>query len=319
MLAEGAPARRRRWWSIQPPPQHWPVISARRAYAEVLGVYAVFFAGAVAAAIFSAAGHTPSDNINRWSQAVPASIGQLGLTALVIAVPVLLANRRQLGRGDLGLAVHQRVTIRSGIRMAAWALLGFIAGSGITAALQTGNFPYGQFSYPQLTVNLTVGAQAGFIEEIVVLAFVITTLEQARRPFREIVLVAVVLRVLYHLYYGPGAIGVIVWASVFIWLFLRFRTIVPLIVVHSLWDILAFLAHQWNGVAVADGLIWFALLITAVVVWLIDRSDAKQRGRTLFSPPGWYPDPSGAARWRWWTGTAWGPTAPLSAGEGPPQ
>jgi len=276
----------------------------------MLVVYGVFFASGIVAAAFSVAGHTPTTPATGWSEAVPASIDQVAITVLCVMVPVLLSARRGLRVGDLGLhrpGTPGAVTAAPGIRMAAWALLGLIAGGAVTSLLATGSFPAGRFSYPNLTLNLFHAAQAGFVEEIVVLAFVVTTLEQARRPRSEIVAVALLLRASYHIYYGPGVFGIFVWASIFLWLFLRFRTIVPLIAVHSAWDILAFLGQHWHFVEGLEVLAWFALFLTAFVVWLSTRSTGQSP--PPLATPGWYPDPFGQGDLRWFDGWRWTPAA----------
>ena len=50
--------RRVHWWPIQPPRADTPPISTRRAYVEVLALFAAFFASAIAAAAFSLAGNS---------------------------------------------------------------------------------------------------------------------------------------------------------------------------------------------------------------------------------------------------------------------
>ena len=309
-MAVAGTAKKRRWWWAQPPRTDTPVLSTRRAYTEVLVVFGTFFASGIVAAAFSVAGHTPTSPPAGWSEAVPASIDQVAITVLCVLVPLLLSARRSLRPGDLGLhrpGTPGAITLAPGIRMAAWALLGLIGGGAVTALLATGRFPVGKFSYPNLTLNLFHAAQAGFIEEIVVLAFVVTTLEQARRPRSEIVAVALLLRASYHIYYGAGVFGIFVWASIFLWLFLRFRTIVPLIAVHSGWDLLAFLGQHWRWVEGVEVLSWFALLLSAFIVWLSTRSSAPVP--PLLATPGWYPDPSGQENLRWFDGWRWTPAA----------
>lgn len=319
------PQRKASWWAAQQPSAGWPVISAPRAYVEVLGVFGAFFAASVAAAGFLVAGSSLPTNVPGWPAAIPSTIDQVAVTALAVVVPVLVVGRRGLGRRDLGLAVRQVITPGAGIRMAAWAVLALMAGSLITGALTTDRFPLGRLTAPALTLNLFHGLQAGFLEETVVLAFVVATLEQARRPLPEIVTVAVVLRASYHIYYGLGVLGVLVWAPAFVWLYRRFRTIVPLIVVHSAWDVLAVLSVRWRGVGVVDGLLVLALLVTAPITWLVDRANRRPvptgwpgpapmpgswsaggPGTPAPLPPsGWYPDPAGTPQWRWWTGAQW--------------
>ncbi len=309
-----------RWWSVPPAPVGPQTLTTRRAYLEVLGVFGVFFASGIAAAAFSVAGHNPSGTVEGWADAIPGSIDQIAVTVLCVLVPVLLARQRGLTRRDLGLS-KPAVTRSQWIRIAAWAVLALIAGSVVTGLLATGNYPEVR-SYPDLTYNLFHAAQAGFIEEVVVLAFVVVTLEQARRPRAEIIAVALVLRASYHIYYGPGVLGIFIWAAVFLWLFLRFRTIVPLIIVHSSWDLLAFLAYQWRAVGAVETLAFIALFITAFVTWLVDRGKRAPAGPgPMLGPPGWYLDPSGTGGLRWYSGWEWTPFAypPGPAPPYPPQ
>jgi hypothetical protein len=75
----------------------------------------------------------------------------------------------------------------------------------------------------------------------------------------------------------------------------------------------ALVAHPLASVA-RRSLGWFALaglggllLILGVVLLIVG---AVRRGRAYVpafavSPPGWYQDPSGSARWRYWDGTRW--------------
>jgi hypothetical protein len=278
----------------------------------VLLVFGVFFGSGIAVAAFTVAGHTTGGTINSWSQAVPASIDQVATTVLCVLVPILMVRRRGLTRADLGLVKPPPPPGPTGIRMAAWALLGLIVGGIVTSSLLTGHYVSGRLTNPDLVTQLFHAAQAGFIEEVVVLGFVVTTLEQARRPFAEIVVVALLLRASYHIYYGPGVVGIFVWASIFLWLFLRFRSILPLIVVHSAWDILSFLDQRWHAVGGFEVLVWVILFFTAIVLWLVGRQTRGLPGAAapmppMVHPPGWYPDPWRVGEERWFDGWVWHP------------
>ncbi len=118
--------------------------------------------------------------------------------------------------------------------------------------------------------------QAGVIEELVVLAFVVVTLRQAGRPWWEVTLVALVLRGSYHIYYGPGVFGILVWAALYYWIYLRFRSLIPMMVCHVAWDAVGFLSQRWSVVAGFGILTAVGLWIAAPITWLVERS-AKQR------------------------------------------
>jgi membrane protease YdiL (CAAX protease family) len=80
---------------------------------------------------------------------------------------------------------------------------------------------------------------AGVVEELVVLGYLVHRLEQLRRPAWQLVAVAVVVRVSFHLYYGPGIVWVVLWATASVLVYRRVRRLLPFIVVHALWDMQA--------------------------------------------------------------------------------
>jgi hypothetical protein len=337
-LTPSSPARH--WWSPQPPAPDLPELSTGRAYLEVLVVFGVFFGASVVAAGFSVAGDLPNSTLTHWGDAIPDTVDQVAQTVLCIMVPVLLVGRRGLGAASLGLS-KPKIGVRpvsAGIRMAAWALLALLAGGIVTTNLTNVSLLGGRFTYPDLVLNLFHALQAGFIEEIVVLGFVVVTLEQARRPRMEIFFVGLTLRMSYHIYYGPGVVGIAIWASLFLWLYWRYRSIVPLIVVHCAWDVFAVLGDRWRGVGGVEVLLILALFITAPVLWLVDRS-AERATRVPTSrsgyavgvmppttapwrtgSPGWYTEPFMAGFERWFDGTGWTtrirPAEPRDDGQG---
>lgn len=337
----------RSWWHPQPDPL-LPPISARRAYAEVLFVFAAFFAaGIVGAGLLLADRYRNPLSAASWAVYATQTVDVVMQIGLAVGLVLLLCERRGVKRASLGLAwprlADGRWAVAGTVRVVAWALFALIVGGVINAALQTGHLPIGRSTAPELVFGMFDSVQAGIIEELVVLAFVVVTLRQARRPWWEVTAVALILRGSYHIYYGPGVAGIVVWAAIYYWLYLRTRQLIPLMVCHACWDAVGFLSNRWSAAAVAAMLVVVAIWIAAPILWLIERNDRAPRpaaaGPPQFQPglppsglqprgpaapvsavpglqppgpapwalppPGWHPDPGGANRWRWWDGYRW--------------
>jgi uncharacterized protein len=85
-------------------------------------------------------------------------------------------------------------------------------------------------------VQVVVGVGSGIVEEIVVLGFLVRRLEQLGLRTSWIVVIAVLVRVSYHLYYGWGAIPIALWALATVLCYLRIRRLLPFILCHIAWD-----------------------------------------------------------------------------------
>jgi hypothetical protein len=314
------PADRRRWWSAAPLPP-LPPISARRAYTEVLLVFAGFFlAGIVSAGILLGGRYRNPLTNGSWSDYAPAFVDALAQTGLAIAIVLLLSARRGVTPGVLGLRLPRRGDGRfaagQATRILAWAIFALVLGGIVNALLQTGHLPTSRPDGPELIYAMAASIQAGVVEELVVLAFAVVTLRQAGRPLWEVTVVVLVLRGSYHIYYGPGVFGILVWAALFYWIYLRTGNVVLLMVSHAGWDAIGFLSQRWPGVAGPGILIAVAVWIAAPITWLVERNNVQptgawSRGRPVrgpgpdLPPAGWQPDPAGLYRWRWWDGQGW--------------
>ena len=246
----------------------------------MLGVFAAFFAGSIVAGGEALTGRYPPPS-GSWAVFTPAAISQLTMAGLAVAVTVLLSSRRGITPRTLGLGLPKRADGAAAgapaCRMGVWAILTLAVGGLITDAL-AGKHHLAQplvqdNSYLMYVTAASVAA--GVIEETVVLAFVVTTLRQAGRPLAEILAVAVLLRCSYHDYYGLGVIGIAVWAAVFVWLFLRTGSVIPLIVVHFLWDATIFWAQRWHWLNGAAVIVTLLLLAAATFSWL---TEVKRKG-----------------------------------------
>jgi hypothetical protein len=282
-------SRPRRWYSPAPARQLEP-ISTRRAYTEVLLVFAAFFLASVAAAVFLLAGRPDNTLKNAsWSIYIPGSIDQLAAIGLAGTVVWLLSERRAVGRADLAsLPRHPAGGLDRAalLRIAAWAFAAEVAGAVVNVALQTGHLPTRTPNAPELTFAFFESLNAGFVEELVVLAFVVVTLRQGRRPMWEIVVVALVLRGSYHIYYGPGVLGILLWAALFLWIYLRTRALLVLMVCHTLWDLSGFYSQRWPAVSAAGSLLLALLFIAAPITWLTERSKTVPLPAPAWPAPG---------------------------------
>jgi membrane protease YdiL (CAAX protease family) len=84
---------------------------------------------------------------------------------------------------------------------------------------------------------LMTAAGAALLEEIVVLAYLITRLEQLRWSALAAIAASAVLRGSYHLYQGWGGfLGNLLMGALFGWLFVRWRRAWPFVICHFLLD-----------------------------------------------------------------------------------
>lgn len=335
-----APAPQRHWWAIGPDPD-LPPITAKRAYAEVLLVYlSIFSVGIIAAALLLGGRGKDLPTNGSWGVYMTSAASILSEIAMAVALVYLLSARRGVSTASLGLRLPRlpdgRVAVSTTIRIAAWCFFAIILGAFVNALLQSGHLPTSHLNVPEQIFGVVDGIQAGIVEELVVLAFLVVSLRQAGRPWWEVTTVALVLRGAYHIYYGPGVFGILVWAALYYWIYLRFRTVVPLIVCHSLFDVVGFLSQATVAVVLIGALVVAGLFITAPILWLVERSSggagegggaggavwpsypvaayppgpvpayqAWPTGRADLPPAGWHPDPAGFNRWRWWDGSQW--------------
>jgi hypothetical protein len=278
----------------------------------VLLVFAGFFLASVVSAGVLLGGRYRNPLTNgSWSDYAPAFVDALAQTGLAIAVVLLLSSRRGVTPGVLGLRLPRRedghVAAGQATRILAWAIFALVLGGIINALLQTGHLPTSRPNAPELIFAMGTSIQAGIVEELVVLAFAVVTLRQAGRPLWEVTAVVLVLRGSYHIYYGPGVLGILVWAALFYWIYLRTGNVIILMVSHAGWDAVGFLSQRWPGVAGVGVLLALAIWIAAPITWLAERNDVgpAQWSPSGLPPPGWQPDPAGRYRWRWWDGQRW--------------
>ncbi|WP_434742108.1 CPBP family intramembrane glutamic endopeptidase [Micromonospora sp. SH-82] len=93
-------------------------------------------------------------------------------------------------------------------------------------------------------VLILAAVKNAVLEEVIVVGYLVTRLRQLRWRFWTIIATSAVLRGSYHLYQGFGAfVGNVVMGVVFTYFFMRTRRVMPLVVAHTLIDIVAFVGY----------------------------------------------------------------------------
>lgn len=270
-----------------------PAISARRAYLEVAVVYLATFATAVWTAfhLLGEGSHRlfPSEVSGRHELTRIGIAWALNLPGVVLALwlswrrgmdPRRLGFAPAWARGRRWQAVRIFAVLWFGQVVAALLLLLLAPHSGIAKA---------SGAWAQVGA-ISAALRSGLAEEVVVSAFLITTLRQARRPAPEILGVALAARVAYHVYYGTWwvILWVVVWAGTFFVVYWWTRRLTVLVVTHALWDLQP-VAFAIGGSVVAGvlGLAYLVLFLAAGIVallWLLSLLPARDRA-SVTDPP----------------------------------
>jgi membrane protease YdiL (CAAX protease family) len=209
------------------------------------------------------------------------------LDQLVDVMPAVLVAYllTRSGEGLAGIGLDRsRLTSDAGLLFLVMILayLGpMLAGKGLLEAVGLEQFTLASRTdtvTEPMVYLLVVGAGAvvaGVVEELVVLGYLVHRLEQLGWRASRIVAVAVLVRVSFHVYYGPGLVWVALWAAASVLLYLRVRRLLPFVVVHALWDLQAGTSDFVSDDAhlVLLGVIFIGLYLISTVV--IARSNTK--------------------------------------------
>ena len=96
----------------------------------------------------------------------------------------------------------------------------------------------------RVPVTVLIAIENGFLEEVLVVGYLTTRLQQLRWPTVWVILSSAVLRGTYHLYQGYGAfVGNAIMGIIFAWFYLRFRRLWPLVIAHALIDTVTLVAY----------------------------------------------------------------------------
>lgn len=88
--------------------------------------------------------------------------------------------------------------------------------------------------------------RAGVTEEVIVVGYLFERLRRLGCGTWTIILSTALLRGTYHLYQGFGAfVGNIAMGVLFGWLYHRYGRLLPLIIAHTLIDVVVFVGYPW--------------------------------------------------------------------------
>ena len=166
-----------------------------------------------------------------------------GLVPAVLAAYLLLRDGKDLRRIWYDRTRWRSDTARGVVLAAvvggtglAFYLATYAAGVDVTVVAE--DLPHVWWRFPVLVL---AALQNALLEEIVVLGYVLTRLDDlhVRRPVA--IAVAAVLRGSYHLYQGLGGFfGNVAMGLLFGWLYHRWGRITPMVVAHTILDAVAF-------------------------------------------------------------------------------
>ncbi|MFV2112033.1 CPBP family intramembrane glutamic endopeptidase [Micromonospora sp. LOL_025] len=121
------------------------------------------------------------------------------------------------------------------------ALFWAAAQLGVNATLVPAALPELWWTVPVL---ILAAVQNSVLEEVIVVGYLVTRLRQLQWRIGAIVVTSALLRGSYHLYQGFGAfLGNVVMGVVFSLFYLRTRRVMPLVVAHTLLDVVAFVGY----------------------------------------------------------------------------
>jgi membrane protease YdiL (CAAX protease family) len=138
---------------------------------------------------------------------------------------------------DVGVGIALAAII--GLPGLAFYLLAVQLGINLTVAPTTLNDVWWR-----LPVLILAAVENGFLEEVLVVGYLLTRLDQLKVPPAIAIGISAVLRGSYHLYQGFGGfLGNAAMGVVFAWWFRRTRRLWPLVIAHSLLDIISFVGY----------------------------------------------------------------------------
>lgn len=168
----------------------------------------------------------------------------LALVALVIYLlwePGQSALRKiGLDFSRIGSDVLRALAIGAAIGVPGLGLYLIGRAAGLSIAVQASD----SVAWYLVPVLILSAARAGLLEEVILLGYLGDRLRRLGWGMWTIILATAALRGLYHAYQGvPGIVGNFVMGIVFGWAYQRWGRVMPLVIAHTLIDIVAFFGY----------------------------------------------------------------------------
>jgi len=238
--------------------------SAKRVWAEIAIVLGLSFgASALYSIIAIVYRETRQESLAEQTATINSSLSDRPVFDLIYQimgiavdlVPVALVgflvwqfSRPRLGR--LGLT-FERPWRDGAAGVALAAVIGipgiFVYLGGRAAGITVGVVPEALDPYWWTIPVLVLRAlTAGITEEVIVVGYLFARLRDLGWGTWQIIIASALLRGTYHLYQGYGSFfGNVAMGVFFGWLYSRYGRVLPLVIAHSILDIVAFVGYAW--------------------------------------------------------------------------
>jgi membrane protease YdiL (CAAX protease family) len=168
---------------------------------------------------------------------VPALLALL----LLSRIPALPGFGIGVDRLRLKLESLQGLGIAAAIGIPGLGLVILARHLGINAQLDASDIADIWYRYPVLILQ---AIQNGVLEEIVMIGYLLTRFRQLNWPAGRAILVSAVIRGSYHTYQGLGGfVGNLIMGALFGWWFTKTKRVLPLVIAHSVIDIVSFVGY----------------------------------------------------------------------------
>jgi membrane protease YdiL (CAAX protease family) len=190
----------------------------------------------------------PSDSPRAWVDLSSQLIGLLNGVVPALLALLLLSRIPALPGFGIGLdRLRLKVESLQGLGIAALigipglGLVILARHLGINAQLEASGLADVWYRYPVLILD---GIQNGVLEEIVMIGYLLTRLRAMSWPAGRAILVSALIRGSYHTYQGIGGfVGNLIMGALFGWWFTRTKRVLPLVIAHSVIDIVSFVGY----------------------------------------------------------------------------